>query len=64
MLVIERRQNEAFVAGDVRVVVCRLWVDDSGRPRARLGIEAPKTTVILREELVGRKPKEDGHGDD
>lgn len=48
MLVLNRRVGEAIVIdGDIRVVV--VSVDKRG---VRLGIEAPTTTTILREELV------------
>jgi carbon storage regulator len=48
MLVLNRRVGEAImIDGDIRVVV--VSVDKRG---VRLGIEAPATTTILREELV------------
>ena len=48
MLVLNRRPGEAIILdGGIRVVV--LSCDKRG---ARLGIEAPATTGILREELV------------
>ena len=48
MLVLNRRVGEAIVIeGDIRIVVV-----SCDRRGVRLGIEAPLTTNILREELV------------
>jgi carbon storage regulator CsrA len=47
MLVLNRKMGEAVViAGEIRIVVL-----ESGRRGARLGIEAPAETVVVREEL-------------
>jgi len=48
MLVLSRKHGEAIViAGGIRIVVI-----SSDRRGARIGIEAPATASILREELV------------
>lgn len=48
MLVLNRQPGEAIVIGDgIRIVVL-----SSDRRGVRLGIEAPSTMLILREELV------------
>lgn len=64
MLVLTRKLSEAVLIGDrIRVVVL-----DIDRGKIRLGIEAPKDTVILRQELAGAghpaapKPGDAGRG--
>jgi carbon storage regulator len=54
MLVLSRRHREAILIGsDIRIVVERI----DGQ-KVRIGIEAPKETKILREELEGvEKPE-------
>ncbi|HEY4100193.1 MAG TPA: carbon storage regulator CsrA [Gemmatimonadales bacterium] len=48
MLVLNRKVGEAIVVdGDIRIVVI-----SSDRRGVRLGIEAPQSTNILREELL------------
>lgn len=51
MLVISRKKNEALIIkgrdGDIRIVLI-----EGDRGKARLGIEAPKGYIILREELI------------
>ena len=51
MLVISRKKNEALIIkgkdGDIRIVLI-----EGERGKARLGIEAPKGYIILREELI------------
>jgi carbon storage regulator len=48
MLVLSRRRGQAILLdGGIRIVVL-----ESDRGGARLGIEAPRTTAIHREELV------------
>lgn len=51
MLVISRKKNEALIIkgrdGDMRIVLI-----EGERGKARLGIEAPKGYIILREELI------------
>ena len=50
MLVISRKEGEAlFVGDDIRIVVVRIEED-----KIRLGIEAPRDVVILREEHLER----------
>jgi carbon storage regulator len=54
MLILTRRTGEAILMdGDVRIVV--LGVDSGG---VRLGIEAPPSVGILREEVVQRIAEE------
>jgi carbon storage regulator len=54
MLILTRRAGEAILMdGDVRIVV--LGIDNSG---VRLGIEAPPSVGILREEVVERIAEE------
>jgi carbon storage regulator CsrA len=51
LLVISRKKNEALIIkgrdGDMRIVLI-----EGERGKARLGIEAPKGYIILREELI------------
>ena len=51
MLVISRKKNEALIIkgrdGDIKIVLI-----EGDRGKARLGIEAPKGYIILREELI------------
>lgn len=51
MLVLSRKKNEAIVIkgvdGEIRIVVI-----EGERGRVRLGIDAPKGYLILREELI------------
>ena len=52
MLVLSRKQNERIHIGDnVVITVVRVQGD-----KVRLGIEAPKDVVILREEVKDRQP--------
>ena len=52
MLVLSRRENERIRLGDdIVVTVVRLSGD-----RVRLGIEAPRSVLVLRGELEGRGP--------
>lgn len=45
MLVLGRKQGEAIVIGDIRIVVVR-------GENVRIGIDAPPDVNIVREELV------------
>jgi carbon storage regulator len=51
MLVLSRKKNEGILIkgkdGDIRIVVI-----EADKGKIRLGIEAPKGCVILREELI------------
>jgi carbon storage regulator CsrA len=49
MLIITRKSGEAVRIGDIRVVVAR------AKGAIRLGIEAPKTTPIWREEVEANR---------
>jgi carbon storage regulator len=49
MLVLTRRIGEAIVLPDLGVTVRVLEID---RGRVRLGVEAPPSVVVLRDELV------------
>ncbi len=52
MLVLSRRESQRIKLGDsIVVTVVRL-----GGDRVRLGIDAPRNVVILREELDLEKP--------
>ncbi len=54
MLILNRRQGEAILLdGGIRIVVL-----SSDRRGARIGIEAPETVNIQREELVSRIAEE------
>ena len=54
MLILNRRQGEAIILdGGIRIVVL-----SSDRRGARIGIEAPSTVNIQREELVSRVAEE------
>jgi carbon storage regulator len=60
MLVVGRKTSEAILIGDdIRVVLVRI-----GPNSVRIGIEAPKGTIIVREELVGTQPKTDERNHD
>lgn len=52
MLVICRRANQGFWIGSYHVVI----VEVKHGKKVVLGIEAPKDVIVLRDELVGRKP--------
>jgi carbon storage regulator len=48
MLILTRKENEAFlIGGDIRVVVAKVQVG-----QVKLGIEAPKDVKVVREELI------------
>jgi carbon storage regulator len=50
MLVLGRKLNECiYVGDDIKIKVTRI-----GKGRVRIGIEAPREVVILREELVDK----------
>ncbi len=52
MLVLDRKINEGFwIEGRIFVKVLSI-----GRRRIKLGIEAPKETTIVREELADQAP--------
>ncbi len=52
MLVLSRKLSEAVLIGkDIRIVVVSI-----DRGKVRLGIEAPKEVLVLREELM--EPRE------
>jgi len=52
MLVLSRRESERIKLGDsIVVTVVRVSGD-----RVRLGIEAPSSVVVLREEIAGDAP--------
>jgi len=54
VLILNRRQGEAIIIeGGIRVIVL-----SSDRRGARIGIEAPSTINIQREELVSRVAEE------
>lgn len=55
MLVLSRRTGERILIGDdIVITVCEI-----DRGKVRLGIEAPRTTTIYREEVVPAKPNKD-----
>lgn len=54
MLVLSRRTDESIVAGDVRFTILAV---DGGQ--VKVGIEAPRDVVILREELL---PEQEARG--
>jgi len=53
MLVLSRKPNERIVIGSGRDAVV-VTIVDAVHGKVRLGIEAPKSVPVLREELVGR----------
>lgn len=57
MLVLSRKNGEGItVDGPARIVLV------NGRNgKARLGVEAPATTTVLREELDRDEPQREGH---
>lgn len=48
MLCLSRKRGERLMIGD-DIIITITAIEDN---KVRLGIEAPKTTMILREELV------------
>lgn len=51
MLVLTRRKDEVIKIGkDIKITVVELQ-----GAKVRLGIDAPQTTVIMREELIDNK---------
>jgi carbon storage regulator len=59
MLILTRRVGEAIlVDGGIRIVV--LGLEGGG---VRLGIDAPTSVGIVREEIAQRGPGEDGRAD-
>ena len=58
MLVLTRKEGEAIVFPELGIVVRVL---DGDRHGGRLGIEAPKDVVVMREELLP-KPSIDENG--
>ena len=55
MLVLSRKKGEVVVIGpDIRVIVLEVTGDT-----ARLGLEAPRSVVIQREERVKREVRRD-----
>lgn len=55
MLILSRKLNEALTIGDgIRITVTEI---DSNR--VRLGIDAPKDVLVLREELRTSPPRDD-----
>lgn len=57
MLVLSRRQDEAIVIGTARIVIVRI----SGN-RVQLGVEAPKSVTVIREELLNARVHESAEG--
>ncbi len=55
MLVLSRQKGQEILVGDdIRIVVLSIRGD-----KIRLGIEAPREVVIMREEIIGRdEPKQ------
>lgn len=54
MLIISRRCGEAFIIGDdVKISVLSIKGN-----QIRLGIDAPRETTVLREEVADRRKKE------
>lgn len=48
MLVLSRKRDDAILIGDdIRITIVKI-----DRSHVRIGIEAPKSTTIMREELI------------
>ena len=57
MLVLSRRKSEVIRIGeDIRIMIVRI-----GPNSVRVGIDAPRSLNVVREELVTDKQKEDGN---
>ena len=53
MLILTRKENESIVIdGGIRIIVLEVY-----RDRVRIGIEAPRTTNIVRSELLIPPPQ-------
>lgn len=50
MLVLTRKQNESIVVGDIRITIVRVRGG-----YVRLGIEAPASVPIFRDEILRRR---------
>ncbi len=51
MLVLSRKQSQRIVIGsDIRITVVQVE-----RNQVRLGIDAPRGLVVLREEIIGKQ---------
>lgn len=57
MLVLSRHEGEKIFIGDDIVVM----IIEMGKGRVRVGVEAPKGTPILREELYHRVKRDGCH---
>lgn len=52
MLVLTRKTDERIVIGNITVTVVAVK-----KGRVRLGVEAPRDLVVMREEIANRKSK-------
>lgn len=59
MLVLTRKPGETFVLGPGNESQIRIKVLDSTPGRVRIGIDAPRELLILREELIKENVKDD-----
>ena len=59
MLVLSRKESEKIILGDeIVLTIVRVSGD-----RVRLGIQAPKDMLILRQELEGQEPSNENTDD-
>ncbi|AJC84977.1 carbon storage regulator CsrA [Campylobacter peloridis] len=57
MLILSRKENESIKIGDN----IEIKVVQTGKGYAKIGIEAPKTLMILRKELIEQVKSENLH---
>ena len=60
MLVLSRKEDEVIVIGEGDDAVRITVVDIDPRGKVRLGIDAPREVIVMREELLPLRPREGG----
>jgi len=58
MLLLERKEQQAILIGNIRVVVCKVAHGYPGRcHKVQIGIDAPPNVPVDREEVRQRKER-------
>lgn len=52
MLILERKTNESIIIQTPTGETIEIYLQDTTRGKAKIGVDAPDEYVILREELV------------